>query len=442
MVGGGIAGLAAAWELRHDSEVTLFEPARLGGCIKTSSFLDRPVDEGPDAFITRAPDALDLCREVGVDSELVAPSAGQTAIWWNGRLRTLPDGLVLGVPSRPTTILRTGILSPVGAARAALDTVLPRRPLPPFPTVRQIVAGRLGDEVADRLVDPLVGSIYAGSTDDLGAEETVPQLAAVAKNSRSLILGLRRLQSNAGGSLLFLAPRSGMQRLVDALVQRMSEVEFVAGAITGIEPVSRGGWILRPYDAHYDAVVLATPAHEVAKLLGDERTKALESLPTASVAVVTAALKGADLPSHLNGFLVPRSSGLLMTACSFGSNKWPHWSYPDMAVVRMSAGRYGDSRAVELDDTTLSERLLDELSAALQASFSCVATRISRYSNAFPQYRPGHASRLSSLEALLKRTWPRIYLAGSSYRGIGVPACIASGRQAARLARESVRIGN
>jgi protoporphyrinogen/coproporphyrinogen III oxidase len=438
VIGGGVAGLAAAWELRHNSDVTLFEPVHLGGCIKTTSFLDRPVDEGPDAFITRIPDALELCREVGIESELIAPAAGRAAIWWNGRLRTLPDGLVLGVPSRPMSLLRTGILSPAGAARATLDIVLPRVSVPPSATVRQIVAARFGDEVADRLVDPLIGSVYAGSTRELGAAETVPQLADVAKSSRSVSLGLRRLRTIAGGPPLFLTPRGGMQRLVHALVEGMSSVQFVAHRVTAIRPVPGGGWLLEPCVQHYDAVVVATSAPEAARMLATEGVKTLDSMPTASVVLLTAALKGVDLPPQLNGFLVPRNSGRLMTACSFGSNKWPHWGGPATAVVRISAGRYGESKVLELDDAMLVDRLLDELRDALGVDFSCVATRISRYPHSFPQYFPEHGSLVSKVEAFLETSSPGVYLAGSSYRGIGVPACISSGRRAARLARESV----
>jgi oxygen-dependent protoporphyrinogen oxidase len=229
-----------------------------------------------------------------------------------------------------------------------------------------------------------------------------------------------------------------MQRLVDALIEGLSSVQFVADRVTGIRAAPRGGWLLEPYVQHYDAVVVATSAREAARILATEGVKTLDSVPTASVVLLTAALKGADLPPQLNGFLVPRNSGRLMTACSFGSNKWPHWAGPAMAVVRISAGRYGESKVLDLDDATLVDRLLDELNDALGIDLSCVATRISRYPYSFPQYFPEHGSLVSKLEAFLETSSPGVYLAGSSYRGIGIPACIASGRRAAQLARQSV----
>jgi oxygen-dependent protoporphyrinogen oxidase len=229
-----------------------------------------------------------------------------------------------------------------------------------------------------------------------------------------------------------------MQRLVDALVEGMSSVQFVAHRVTAMRPAPKGGWLLEPCVQHYDAVVVATSAPEAARMLATEGLTALDSMPTASVVLLTAALKGVDLPPRLNGFLVPRNSGRLMTACSFGSNKWPHWGGPATAVVRISAGRYGESEVLELDDATLVDRLLDELRDALGVDFSCVATRISRYPYSFPQYFPEHGSVVSKVEAFLETSSPGVYLAGSSYRGIGVPACIASGRGAARLARQSV----
>ena len=439
IVGGGIAGLAAAWELRGRADVTIFEPGSLGGCIRTSAFCGKPVDEAADAFLTRVPDAMSLCEEVGIRSELVAPSAGRSMLWWEGRLRSLPAGLVLGVPGQIKSVLASGILSPAGAARASLDLVLPRRQSRGPLTVRELVAGRFGYEVADRLVDPLVGSIYAGWTGNLGAEEVVPQLVAAAARSRSLMLGLRS-NAPANGLPLFLAPQTGMGRLVDALggLLEQSGTTFVSHTVDSVQATG-AGVVVEPVGETFDAVVLATPARAAAKVLdaacGEIKT-ALMDVPTASVALATVAFAGVDLPPDVNGFLVPRGTGWLMTACSFGSNKWPHWSQRNLSVVRMSVGRYGDESALQLDDEDLCCRLTEELGEALGSTLRPVETRVSRWPNSFPQYLPGHASRMADVAVRLGRLLPTVSLAGSSYRGIGIPACIASGRHAARLAFE------
>jgi oxygen-dependent protoporphyrinogen oxidase len=433
VIGGGIAGLAAAWELRHHADITVFEPNQLGGCIRTTPFEGHLVDEGPDAFLTRVPDAVQLCQELGLAGELVAPSAGRSMIWSDGRLRPLPDGLVLGVPRQMGGVIRSGILSPAGVARAALDLVLPRRRPADTLTVRDLVADRFGAQVADRLVDPLVGGIHAGWTGELGAAEVVPQLVAAAARSRSLLLGLRRAPGADGGPM-FLTPRGGVGRLVEMLSQSLQEVgaQFVAAAVAAIQP-ARHTQVLVSADAEpFDAAIVATPARAAARILGPDGTGPLTDLPTASVAIVTAALPGVALPAGVNGFLVPRPEGKLMTACSFASNKWPHWSDPGTALVRISVGRRGDQSALELPDDELVSRLVEELGAALGFAISPTATRVSRWPDAFPQYLPGHAVRMADVERQLSRRLPTVSLAGATYRGSGIPACIASGRTAAR----------
>jgi protoporphyrinogen/coproporphyrinogen III oxidase len=435
VIGGGIAGLAAAWELRDTADVTVLEPSRLGGCLHTSEFEGHLVDEGPDAFLTRVPEAVQLCRELGLEEELVAPSAGRSLLWWQGRLRPLPDGLVLGVPRQMGSLARSGILSPRGLARAALDLVLPRGRPPATLTVRELVAGRFGTEVADRLVDPLVGGIHAGWTGQLGAAEVVPQLVAAAERSRSLLRGLRTVPASSGDQPIFLTPRLGMSRLVDVLVQALQArgTEFVGTRVASIGTGPDGRVVVAAEHDPFDAAVVATRGDVAAGIIGAE-VQDLAALPVASVALVTVALRGASLPSGVNGFLVPRGSGHLMTACSFASNKWPHWADPGQAVVRISAGRHGDQGALELSDAVLTERLLGELGQALGADLTPSASRVSRWPAAFPQYLPGHGEHISRIEAALSRRFPTVTLAGAAYRGSGIPACIGSGRRAAQIA--------
>jgi protoporphyrinogen/coproporphyrinogen III oxidase len=444
VIGGGISGLAAAWELHQRAaagaiEVTVFEADRLGGCIRTTDFAGHPVDEGPDAFLTRVPEAVQLCRELGIADELVAPAAGRSMLWWRGRLRALPDGLVLGVPRQLRPLIGSGVLSPLGVLRAGLDLCLPRGRPPASLTVRELIAGRFGAEVADRLVDPLVGGIHAGSTRDLGAAEVVPQLVGAAERSRSLLLALRAqgAPSPAGPNQpIFLAPRAGVSRLVDVLVDRLTEAgtRIEHRTVESVRAGPDGGVVLSSGDEPFDAAVIATRARTAAGLLGDGIAgSALAEIPTASVVLVTVSLPGTRLPPGVNGFLVPAGSGRLMTACSFASNKWPHWADPGDAVVRLSAGRFGDDRSRELDDDALSDRLLAELEEALGESLSPATVRVSRWPDAFPQYFPGHGARIAAVEAALADRLPAVALAGASYRGSGLPACIASGRRAAQL---------
>jgi oxygen-dependent protoporphyrinogen oxidase len=460
VVGGGIAGLAAAWELtgqQPDASVTVFEPGPLGGKIATTDFEGRAVDEGADAFLTRVPEAVQLCAELGLSGELVAPAAGSSMVWWGDRLRPLPDGLVLGVPGRLSAIARSGILSPAGALRAGLDLVLPRtvpamtdRPVSSAGdpsagdlSVFDLVAGRFGRQVALRLVDPLVGGIHAGRTDELSAAATVPQLLAAARKSRSLLLGLRAAMPSGPRGPIFLTPRGGVGRLVDVLVGRLRDrgVEFVPSAVRSLVPfvsggVAGGGVALDGSD-RFDGVVVAVPAPAAASLLAapaPEAAAGLRGIQYASVVLTTLAFPAGSVavPPGINGFLVPRASGHLMTACSFASAKWPHWAAPGTVLLRVSAGRHHDERAMQMHDGALAEQLVEELGAALGAGLPAPrSVRVSRWPAAFPQYGVGHLGRVAALEASLRSELPSVALAGAAYRGSGIPACIGSGRRAA-----------
>lgn len=439
VVGGGIAGLAAAWELRNRAEVTVFEPGRLGGCISTTSLDGIAVEEGPDAFLTRVPDAVRLCEELGIDGDLVAPAAGRAALWWRGRLRPIPEGLVLGVPAKAGAVARSGILTPVGAARAGLDLVLPPTPPRDGDTVRDLVRRRFGSEVADRLVDPLVGGIHAGWSGDLGAEETVPQIVEAARRSRSLLLGLRRSQprTSAGATRppVFLAPRQGLSSMVEALVSGLSGrgVSFVAAPTESVRS-GDGRVTVDPDPEPFAAAVLATPARVAGRLLGGMAAGMLGSIPTASVALVSMVVNAAAVPDGLSGFLVPRGQGKAMTACSFSSNKWPGRTSDSgkrAAVVRLSVGRHGETEALSLDDAALVARLTEELGEALGATLDAGESLVSRWPDSFPQYLPGHGALCGAIDLAVEEEHPSVRLAGASYRGSGVPACIASGRAAA-----------
>ncbi len=449
VVGGGITGLAAAWELRSDAEVTVLEAASVGGRVRTTDFEGVAVDEGPDAFITRAPAALQLCAELGLADELVSPAAGRTLLWVGGKLRPLPEGLVLGVPGRLGPVLRSGLLSPTGALRAGLDLVLPPTPIGEDVGVGELVAARFGHEVATRLVEPLLGSIHATTIDGLSASATAPQLLAAARAGRSLLLALGRQggttrsgeptatggrAATGGRPALFLAPRTGMGRMVERLREELvaagASIESVRAGRIGPAPDGR---ISVEGAGTFDGVVLAIPARDAASALGPLSPPGLTRITATSVTLVTLAWDEADLTvaPGVNGVLVPPGEGRLMTACSMGSSKWPHWRLPGRQVLRVSVGRRGDRRAEGLGDTELVDRLAAELRDALGARGEPSAARVSRWSEAFPHYAVGHPGLVAGIRANLAHRLPGVALAGSSYDGAGVPACITSGRAAA-----------
>jgi oxygen-dependent protoporphyrinogen oxidase len=345
-------------------------------------------------------------------------------------------------------------------ARALLDLVKPRSATGDDVGVFELVSARFGREVAERLIEPLLGSIHAGTTRGLSAAATAPQLIAASRSHRSLLLGLRHIASpptaktGAGGARppMFLAPRGGMQALTDTLVERLRArgTRFEPSPVTSLSH-QRDGVVVQPDGRLYDGAVLAVPAPTAARTLApvddDGAASTLGQLAWASVAIATLAIDATaiEVAPGLSGFLVAPGDGLLMTACSFGSNKWPHWSAPGTSVLRVSVGRAGDERWSSLSDEALVAKLGQELGSALRPGrgprppLDVRAWRVSRWPEAFPQFEVGHLQRMAATKAALARTAPRIALAGASYDGAGVPACIGSGRKAAASVRGAAR---
>ena len=438
VVGGGITGLAAAYELvQLGEEVVVLEASdRLGGKIRTSSFAGRPVDEGADAFLARVPWAVDLCKELGLTDDLVAPAQGSALVWAKGALRPIPEGVVLGVPTGVASLARSGLISPLGLLRAGLDLVLPRRRIDGDRSVGELIRSRMGGEVLELLVDPLLGGINAGDADRLSVDASAPQLADAARRHRSLILGLRGAPKAPPGPVFHAHP-GGMERLVDAVVARLAGIDIRLGAPVDRLVADGGRYRLEPAGVTADRVVVATPAFAAADLLADAAPEAaarLRAIDYSSVAVVTMAFPRSSVPGPLDasGYLVPKREGRLTTAVSWSSSKWTHLGGGDEVILRASAGSYGDGRALALDDDALVDALTAELREATGVTGAPTATRVTRWDRAFPQYTPGHLARVEEIERSVANALPGVHLAGAAYRGIGIPACIRQGREAAR----------
>jgi oxygen-dependent protoporphyrinogen oxidase len=435
VIGGGIAGLTAAERLvtTAAADVELREGSgRLGGKLRTSPFAGRAaVDESADAFLARVPHATALAQRVGLGPSLTAPVAGRAAIW-HGDLRRLPDGLLLGVPSDVVALARSRLLSIGGLLRGAAEPLLPRT-ADTGDSVGALVRARFGDEVHERLVDALVGSIYAADTDRFSLA-MVPQLAALAGSGRSLLLAAWRARrgGSAPSAPVFLTPSAGMESLAQATA---SAARAGGAAVVQSAPVStieRDGERWRVDGDPADAVVLATPARDTARLVAaavPSLAEPLAAAESADVAIVTLALPSLpEAVAGLSGYLVPKPDQRLVTAVSFGSQKWRHWRGGD-EVVRVSLGR--DGLPIDgLDDTALTTAAVGELARHLGTDAVPSAVRVSRWPQAFPQYRPGHRRWLAAVAAA---TPPGLFLTGAAYRGIGVASCIAD---AERIAAE------
>lgn len=443
VVGAGITGLAAAHRLPAELTVAVFEAdPRPGGKVRTAPLAGLPVECGPDSFLARGSGVAGLCSELGLSDRLVAAATTRAAIWSRGRPRPLPDGMQMGVPSRPVALVASGILSAPGAFRAGLDLVLPTSPLTESTSVAEALERRFGREVRERLIDPLVGGIYAGDTCRLGLADALPELYALASSKRSLLLALRGRRPPTGPAFQTLA--GGLQQLTDALAASLPGLQL-ATAVSSLRQIPGGQFELSTAagTVFSRAVILATPAFAAARLLAGVDARAAELLAAihyASVATIAIAYPRAQLPpTRTSGFLVPPNEGRLVTAVSWVSEKWPHLSTDQVGLLRCSVGRSGDERWRDLDDARLLERVRSELAQLAGVRAEPLAGRITRWECALPQYQAGHGARLAEVEALLA-SHPGLVLAGAAYRGIGIAACVAQAERAAEVAASTFRM--
>ena len=459
VVGGGVAGLAAAWELTTrapEASVVVLEAAgRLGGKIGAAAFAGRTLDTGADAFLARRPEALALCQELGMADELVQPGSRQAFVWHGDRLVPLPPRLALGVPTDARTIFGSGLLSAGGMVRAVGGALLPRlRPIVSGDgdrAVGEIVGRVLGREVVETITDPLVGGIHAGMADGLSAAAVFPPLNEAAGHRGRVTRRLRKLAPPPADpqTPVFLAPRAGVHRLVTRLAEALQArgVELHTGVQATSVEANKGTVTVRDRSRtrEADAVVVAVPARPAAALIrtiAPTAADVLGSVTSSSVALVTLRFDEADVGAQLTGtgFLVPRTSGSLMTACTFLTSKWPQLWHAGDVLVRASLGHDGDERPAALDDDELVRTASFELAPALGLRASPLEAMVVRITDAFPQYRPGHLDRVAAAEAALAGAAP-VAMAGAALRGVGIPACIQSGRRAAGMVLERVSAG-
>lgn len=459
VVGGGISGLTAAWELTGGGTpgpgapaVTLLEASpRLGGPLQSEDVGGRVVDMGPDGFLGRRPEAVDLCRQAGIGDTLVPIAARGASVWARGSLRALPEGHALGIPTRFWPTARSGIVGARGALGLARDAVLPR-PDTRGPigdrSIGPLVAHKLGRRVVDTLVDPLIGGIHAGSVDDMSAAATFPPLLAAAQRRGGLMRAMRAEvpAPDPDGPPLFWSLEGGMASLVRALAAGLRERGVAVQLSAPADRLERAadGWTIFSAGSacEADAVVLATPAPATATLLrphDDEAAGLLDAIDYASVVLVTFRVGADDVPSPLEGtgFLVPRHGPhkgrdpWAVTACTFLDRKWPHLARGGEVLLRASLGRIDDTRALGWSDAEVAERAWEELGALMGVRGQPRDAVVVRYVGAFPQYRVHHLLRTAGVEAALARL-DGLAVAGAAYHGVGIPACVASGRAAAR----------
>ncbi len=444
VVGGGLAGLAAAYRLQGLGlePVVLEAGSAFGGKVQTECTDGLVLEEGPDSFLVRKPEVVQLVRELGLEAELVPlkPSGSGSAIYARGRLHPIPPGLMLGLPTEVWPIVRSGLLSPTGKLRAAGDFFLPRDQGEGDQPLGQLVARRLGGEVLDRLVAPLLTGIYAGDPWSMSTQATFPQLLDLVRTDGSLVLGARRLRRKAPKpsgppSPMFMTMRLGLAQIVDALVAALpQECLRTASPVTDLA-LTRAGYRLTLGDGEEidaEGVILTLPAPAAGHLLRDLAPQVAANLfavPYASLAVTQMAYRQGDVPELKgSGFLVDRAAGLSITACTYVVNKWPHESTGSV-LLRCYLGRAGDD-PLGTDDEGILAAVRADLATVLGIRGEPWLQRVYRWPAGMPQYTVGHVARTEETFGLLKEL-PGLALAGAAYRGVGMPDVVRQANQAA-----------
>lgn len=434
VVGGGVAGLVAARELAASGrDVLLLESSpQVGGKLRTAEVAGLTVDVGAEAMLARRPEGIELVASLGAG--VVHPTTATSSIWSRGALRPMPRSL-MGVPFDLQQLADSGVLSPDGLARARIE--VPTE-VPDDISVGDLVAARLGDELVERLVEPLLGGVYAGRARGISAAAAVPQLLAMARRGSLLD---QAAAVPASGAPVFAGLAGGMGRL-PALVRDGGGFEVRTHATVRQLRRTTSGWALTvgptttPETIDCAAVVLATPSAPTARLLADVApvaAAALAAIESASVAVVTLAFAAQDLPDVLfgrSGFLVPPVEGRTIKASTFSFAKWG-WVRdldPDVVVLRTSLGRHGEEATLQATDEGLVRASLADLHAMAGITAVPVDSHVQRWGGGLPQYAVGHVERVARIRAATDL--PGLAVCGAAYDGVGIPAVIGSARRA------------
>jgi oxygen-dependent protoporphyrinogen oxidase len=451
IIGGGISGLSVAYHLQQEPSgvtYTLLDSApNWGGKIVTDVVDGFVVEGGPDSFITQKPAALRLCRELGLEDRLLGTNDAQRKVYVliGGRLRPLPDGVMLIIPTKFTPFVLSPLISLPGKMRMGLDLVIPRRRDNGDESLADFIRRRLGQEALDKIAEPLMSGIHVSDAERQSLASTFPRFMELERKHRSLIRGMLTEKAQAkrrpGPRLpVFMTLRSGLHELVGAIVAHLQGDLCSNSRVVRLEIApDRPGYQVHTDDGRLlwaDAVVLATPSFAAADLLQPLHAtlaSRLRAIRYVSTATLSLGYQRDEFEHALNGFgfVVPKREPTRLMACTWTSTKFSHRSPDDYVLIRAFLGGPHQEQLVNLDDESISDLVRGELRCIMGVSAQPVVTRLYRWHRANPQYDVGHLERIDEIEALAA-TLPGLYLTGSAYRGVGIPDCIQQGKNTAQ----------
>lgn len=460
IIGGGITGLSTAYYLQKEIkekalplEVKLFEASnRFGGIINTVKKDGFIVEKGPDSILARKASALKLIKEVGLEDKVVSNTAGKSYIYARGKIHTMPEGAFMGIPTQVTPFALSGLFSPLGKIRAAGDFILPKGEEKADQSLGEFFRRRLGNEVVDNLIDPLLSGIYAGDIDRLSLMSLFPMFYHMEQKHRSLVLGLKKTMPAPPQSAkkepskkgMFISLSTGLESLIDEVVNRLDE-----GTVMKESPIDK----IVKNETNYtitlangmveeaDSVVIATEHFHAKRMLADYPFMSkFDDMTSYSVANVAMAFPKSAIKQDIDGtgFLVSRNSDFRITACTWTHKKWPGTTPDEMALLRCYVGKPNDQDVVDLSDEEIINIALRDLNKTMNITEKPLFHVITRWKKSMPQYNVGHIERMKTVKESLAKELPGVFLAGGSYEGVGIPDCIEQGETAVKKVLEYI----